>query len=106
MPTLLGRASPERLLRDLLGEISLAGERAFSGAVDRAIATMACHGSVRAGDLVAPEEARALLTALDEVDFAGHCPHGRPVVMRIGWSFWKCWAKVSEASRSFPNGLS
>ena len=86
VPTLLGRASPERLLRDLLGEISLAGERAFSGAVDRAIATMACHGSVRAGDLVAPEEARALLTALDEVDFAGHCPHGRPVVMRIGWS--------------------
>ncbi len=86
VPTLLGRASPERLLRDLLGEISLAGERAFSGAVDRAIATMACHGSLRAGDPVAPEEARALLSALDEVDFAGHCPHGRPVVMRIGWS--------------------
>ena len=86
VPTLLGRASPERLLRDLLGEMSLAGERAFSGAVDRAIATMACHGSVRAGDLVAPEEARALLAALDDVDFAGHCPHGRPVVMRIGWS--------------------
>ena len=86
VPTLLGRASPERLLRDLLGELSLAGERAFSGAVDRAIATMACHGSVRAGDPVAPEEARALLAALDEVDFAGHCPHGRPVVMRIGWS--------------------
>ena len=86
VPTLLGRASPERLLRDLLGEMSLAGERAFSGAVDRAIATMACHGSVRAGDPVAPEEARALLAALDDVDFAGHCPHGRPVVMRIGWS--------------------
>jgi DNA mismatch repair protein MutL len=86
VPTLLGRASPERLLRDLLGEMSLAGERAFSGAVDRAIATMACHGSTRAGDPVAPEEARALLAALDDVDFAGHCPHGRPVVMRIGWS--------------------
>ena len=86
VPTLLGRASPERLLRDLLGELSLAGERAFSGAVDRAIATMACHGSLRGGDPVAPEEARALLAALDEVDFAGHCPHGRPVVMRIGWS--------------------
>lgn len=86
VPTLLGRASPERLLRDLLGEMSLAGERAFSGAVDQAIATMACHGSLRAGDPIAPEEARALLAALDEVDFAGHCPHGRPVVMRIGWS--------------------
>ena len=66
-------------------EVSHAGERAFSGAMDRAIATMACHGSLRAGDAVAPEEAKALLKSLDEVDFAGHCPHGRPVVMRIGW---------------------
>ncbi|MFT3775026.1 MAG: DNA mismatch repair endonuclease MutL [Minicystis sp.] len=85
VPLLLVKASPERLLRDLLDEVSHAGERAFSGAMDRAIATMACHGSLRAGDPVAPEEARALLAALDDVDFAGHCPHGRPVVMRIGW---------------------
>ena len=85
VPLLLVKASPERLLRDLLDEVSHAGERAFSGAMDRAIATMACHGSLRAGDPVAPDEAKALLTALDEADFAGHCPHGRPVVMRIGW---------------------
>jgi DNA mismatch repair protein MutL len=85
VPLLLVKAPPERLLRDLLDEVSHAGERAFSGAVDRAIATMACHGSLRAGDPVAPDEAKALLVALDEVDFAGHCPHGRPVVMRIGW---------------------
>ncbi|AUX27614.1 DNA mismatch repair protein MutL [Sorangium cellulosum] len=85
VPTLLRRAAPERLVRDLLDELSHSGERAFSGAVDLALATMACHGSLRAGDPVAPEEARALLASLDEVDFAGHCPHGRPVVMRIGW---------------------
>ncbi len=85
VPLLLVKASPDRLLRDLLDEVSHAGERAFSGAVDRAIATMACHGSLRAGDPVAPDEAKALLVALDEADFAGHCPHGRPVVMRIGW---------------------
>jgi DNA mismatch repair protein MutL len=85
VPSLLGRSPPEGLLRDLLGEVSLAGERAFSGAIDRAIATMACHGSIRAGDTVPPEEVKALLASLDEVDFAGHCPHGRPVVMRIGW---------------------
>jgi DNA mismatch repair protein MutL len=85
VPALLRRATPERLVRDLLDELSHSGERAYSGAVDLALATMACHGSLRAGDPVAPEEARALLAALDEVDFAGHCPHGRPVVMRIGW---------------------
>jgi DNA mismatch repair protein MutL len=86
VPQLLIRAAPERLVRDLLDELAHAGERAFSGAVDLALATMACHGSIRAGDTVAPEEAQALLSALDEVDFAGHCPHGRPVVMRVGWS--------------------
>jgi DNA mismatch repair protein MutL len=86
VPLILLKAAPDRLLRDLLDEVSHAGERAFSGAIDRAIATMACHGSLRAGDPVAEEEAKALLGALDEVDFAGHCPHGRPVVMHIGWS--------------------
>ena len=85
VPHILTRAAPERLARDLLDELSRSGERAFSGAVDLALATMACHGSLRAGDAVAPEEAQALLAALDEVSFAGHCPHGRPVVMRIGW---------------------
>lgn len=80
------RASPVVLLRDLLAEVSRAGERAFSGAVDLALATMACHGSVRAGDPMPAEEAQALLRSLDEVDFAGHCPHGRPVVMKIRWS--------------------
>jgi DNA mismatch repair protein MutL len=85
VPRLLPNASPERLVRDLLAEIGRSGGRAFSGAIDLALATMACHGSVRAGDPMAPEEVTALLAALDEVEFAGHCPHGRPVVMRIRW---------------------
>jgi DNA mismatch repair protein MutL len=41
---------------------------------------------VRAGDVLSREEATALLRALDEIDeFAGHCPHGRPIVTRIGY---------------------
>ena len=83
---LAGRASPVVLLRDLLAELSRVGERAFSGAIDLALATMACHGSVRAGDPLAPEEAQALLRSLDDIDFAGHCPHGRPVVTKLRWS--------------------
>lgn len=87
IPQILARrASPVVLLRDLLAELSRLGERAFSGAVDLALATMACHGSVRAGDPMSPEEAQALLRSLDDIDFAGHCPHGRPVVMKIRWS--------------------
>src|SRR5206468_4355506 len=75
VPKLLFRASPERLVRDLLTEVSRAGGRAFSDAVDLALATMACHGSIRAGDKLTEHEATALLAALDVADFAGHCPH-------------------------------
>jgi DNA mismatch repair protein MutL len=85
MPRLLSRASPERLLRDLLTEVSRSGGRGFSDAVDLAIATMACHGSIRAGDALSPSEATALLVALDDADFAGHCPHGRPVVTFLSY---------------------
>jgi DNA mismatch repair protein MutL len=84
VPALLPRAAPERLLRDLLGELERAGGRGFSAAIERALATMACHGAIRAGDALSIEQAEALLRNLDEIeDFAGHCPHGRPVVQSI-----------------------
>ena len=86
VPKLLQRASAERLVRDLLSEVSRKGGRAFSDAVDLALATMACHGSIRAGDILLGDEVKALLEALDGADFAGHCPHGRPVVTFLGWA--------------------
>ena len=85
MPRLLPPAKPENVVRDLIAELTRTGGRAFSNAVDLVLATMACHGSVRAGDSLSPKEAAALLASLDEVDFSGHCPHGRPIVTRIGW---------------------
>lgn len=86
VPALLAkRVEPDRLLRDLVSELSRTGGRAFAGALDLVLATMACHGSVRSGDAMSREEVEALLRALDAVDFAGHCPHGRPLVMRTPW---------------------
>lgn len=86
VPTLVARAPAERLLRDVLDELSREGGRAFGDAVDTALATMACHGAIRGGDPLSPEEGRALLRSLDEIDeFAGHCPHGRPVIHRLGF---------------------
>jgi DNA mismatch repair protein MutL len=86
LPALLRKPDPQRVIRDLAAELTKTGSRDFRGAVDLVLATMACHGSIRAGDAIAPEEARALLVALDTVDFAGHCPHGRPIVMRLPWN--------------------
>jgi DNA mismatch repair protein MutL len=85
VPALLGRARPERIVRDLVAELGRTAKRPFGQAADLVLATMACHGSIRAGDSLAREEASALLHSLDDIDFAGHCPHGRPVVTRIGY---------------------
>ncbi len=86
VPDLLLRQDPSRIVRDLAAELSRTAGRPFKGAVDLVLATMACHGSVRAGDALGREEAEALLRALDRVDFAGHCPHGRPLIMRLAFS--------------------
>lgn len=85
VPKLLQRGSPERLARDLLSELARSG-RGFSDAVDAALSTIACHGSIRAGEVLDSKEASALLEALDSVDFSGHCPHGRPIVTFTPWS--------------------
>jgi DNA mismatch repair protein MutL len=84
VPALLRRAPPERLLRDLLDELSRAGDRAFGDAIDTALATMACHGAIRAGDGLSLSECQALVEGLDAIDeFGGHCPHGRPVLLEL-----------------------
>ena len=85
IPRLLQRASPERLLCDLVGEMARSGGRGFSAALEHALSLMACHGSLRAGDTISTAEAQALLSALDTVDFAGHCAHGRPVVAVVSY---------------------
>ena len=87
VPALVRRASPERLLRDVLAELTREGSRAFGDAMDTALATMACHGAIRAGDALSERECAELVRSLDEVrDFSRHCPHGRPVVMELGFS--------------------
>jgi DNA mismatch repair protein MutL len=85
VPQIVRRADAERLLRDLLAQAGRAGAGAYQDAIDMALATMACHGSVRAGDPMSPDEVQALLDALETVDFAGHCPHGRPIVTSMRW---------------------
>lgn len=83
VPQLLARKDPAALATSILTELARSGGRDFSQAIDLALATMACHGSIRAGERVAPEQAIELCAALARIDFGGHCPHGRPVVMRL-----------------------
>lgn len=87
VPKILDRAAPQQLLRDVLDQLATGDGRNFAEAIDKVLATAACHASIRAGDPLSYEECVALLRSLSEIDdFAGHCPHGRPVVHRLPWS--------------------
>ncbi len=85
VPQILARGRPLELVTSLIAELARAGTRGYSGAIDLALATLACHGSVRAGDAVSPAEAKELLAALAKIELGGYCPHGRPVVMRLSF---------------------
>jgi len=76
--------NPEALLGRVLDELEEHGRSdALDAASDLLFATMACHAAVRAGDALEPAKARALLEAMDEVNYSPHCPHGRPVLVRF-----------------------
>lgn len=76
-------ASPERLLAELVLSLEEGREGTKGELEDKAVATMACHSSIRGGRKMLEREVEALLKQMDQVDFAGHCPHGRPVLARF-----------------------
>jgi DNA mismatch repair protein MutL len=79
------RHDPAVVLAELLGDLAdRGGSRAVEERLDHVLATIACHSVVRAGDHLGAREAEALLAQMDGVDFRAHCPHGRPVLLRIG----------------------
>ena len=51
---------------------------------DRAVAALACHAAVRAGDRMEEQQQRALLRALERCPSPLTCPHGRPTVLHLG----------------------
>jgi len=83
----------EAVLRQLVSELTEhGGSRAVDERIDQVFATIACHSVVRAGDVLSAREAEALLASMDGVDYKAHCPHGRPVLLRIS---------IAEIARRF-----
>jgi DNA mismatch repair protein MutL len=83
-PAMLGDIDVQGLLRDLAEHMA---EWDDSLPLERRLlhvsATMACHGSVRAGRRLKPEEMNALLREMEAVPNSGQCNHGRPTYVEL-----------------------
>jgi DNA mismatch repair protein MutL len=83
-PAMLGAGDVKGLVTDLADELA-----AYDGAlglkekIDLVAATMACHGSVRAGRILSVAEMNALLREMEVTPHSGQCNHGRPTWVKL-----------------------
>jgi DNA mismatch repair protein MutL len=85
IPAALGKTDAARLLTDLAGEIAeLGGPLSLRDKLDHVAATIACHGSVRAGRILSVAEMNALLREMEVTPRSGQCNHGRPTWVKLG----------------------
>jgi DNA mismatch repair protein MutL len=83
-PAILGQPDAAALLRDIIDELSDMGDSPTLGArIDAVLSRMACHGSVRAGRQMRPEEMNALLREMEATPNSGQCNHGRPTSVEL-----------------------
>jgi DNA mismatch repair protein MutL len=87
VPPALGKTDAARLLADLAAEIAeLGGPMSLTDKLDHVAATIACHGSVRAGRVLSVAEMNALLREMEATPRSGQCNHGRPTWVKLGHS--------------------
>ncbi len=83
-PSMLGEVDVQGLVRDLAEHLAeWDDELPLERRLMHVSATMACHGSVRAGRRLKPEEMNALLREMEAVPNSGQCNHGRPTYVEL-----------------------
>jgi len=87
VPAALRNPDPGRLLADLAAEIAELGSAlSLQERLDHVEATIACHGSVRAGRVLSVAEMNALLREMEFTPRSGQCNHGRPTWVKLAHS--------------------
>lgn len=87
VPAALRGPDVTRLLADLAGEIAELGSAlSLQERLDHVEATIACHGSVRAGRVLSVTEMNALLREMEATPRSGQCNHGRPTWVKLAHS--------------------
>jgi DNA mismatch repair protein MutL len=83
-PALLGNGDVKGLVTDLADELAAFDEAlSLKEKLDHVAATMACHGSVRAGRILSVTEMNALLREMEVTPHSGQCNHGRPTCVKL-----------------------
>ena len=84
VPALLGTKDVQALVRDLADDLAAYDEAiSLKERLDHVAATMACHGSVRAGRVLSVAEMNALLREMEVTPHSGQCNHGRPTWVKL-----------------------
>ncbi|WP_345096879.1 DNA mismatch repair endonuclease MutL [Bartonella acomydis] len=83
-PSILGEINVQALIKDLADEAAEYDTTDnLKAMLDYVAATMACHGSIRSGRLLHPEEMNALLRQIEATPNTGTCNHGRPTYIEL-----------------------
>ena len=84
VPALIAGGNIAKLVKDLSDDLSVLDQTTgVEERVDHVLATMACHGSVRSGRRLKPEEMNALLREMEATPHSGQCNHGRPTWVEL-----------------------
>ena len=84
IPQALSNGDVQSLVRDIADDLAQNGDTILLGEkLDHVLATMACHGSVRAGRALSVAEMNALLREMEVTPRSGQCNHGRPTWVKL-----------------------
>ncbi|WP_142415856.1 DNA mismatch repair endonuclease MutL [Bartonella massiliensis] len=83
-PSMLGEINVQALIKDLADEAAEYDTTDnLKAMLDYVAATMACHGSIRSGRLLRPEEMNTLLRQMEAIPNTSTCNHGRPTYIEL-----------------------